>query len=153
MPVSLNLGTENQQRLLVAFRRTGLGDEALARFLGVDRTLIAHWRRGDREMPAEAVFLLIEFSGDKAGPLLDAVNESAAPTRAHGPVAAEAADVVRQGAEVTARLLVALADGSVDAGEASALLPDVERLADEVAELREGLAAACRPRAVERGAR
>jgi transcriptional regulator with XRE-family HTH domain len=39
-------------------------DEAFARHLGVDRTLLAHWRSGARPMPVEVLPLLADYTRD-----------------------------------------------------------------------------------------
>lgn len=71
-PVAPELGRvapallEDVRRRCRSFR-----DEAFARWLGVDRTLVAHWRSGARPMPVEVLPLLAEYTGDPEAALGD----------------------------------------------------------------------------------
>lgn len=141
----IDLGNQHQRGLLHAFLQTGVGDRELADLIGVEISNVRHWRRGDREMPREAMALLFEAAGRRAEPLFHYLADLAGVRvriergGACGDVAKEGTEAVAAAGRVTHELLARLADGQIDDADAEAMLPLADDLMAQATEFRAAL--------------
>jgi len=118
----------------------GCSDQELADYLGVDRSLVGHWRSGARPMPVEVLVSLAEYTGQPArllAPLL-----SRCGVQAVDPVAEP--DTDEQTATMAlishlagvASMAARMAPDGFDAGEWTELEPALEKAEDVIRGLR-----------------
>lgn len=124
VPEKLNMGVERQIEFFEVWKSTGVKDPELARFLGVDRSLVGHWRAGNREMPAEALLATLEHldENDRARPetvcrhLVELAGRRAniqSPV-ATGDLSKEVADVTDAFHELLRDYVLDASDGQID---------------------------------------
>lgn len=125
----------------IADRHDGITDADLARWCGVDRSLVGHWRSGERAMPVFALEKLLrrlpvpiaalEELAASAG--LRLVPLASQPAR---DLAGAGCDLSESAADLQRSLRHAVADGKVDGDEARELQRRLDELAAQVDALR-----------------
>lgn len=135
-------------------RLSGATDGELSDHLGVDRSLIGHWRSGARSMPVEALKPLARYTGrpgDALGPLLTRLGLQVVPDSSTG-AALSPMGLVRALSNLTTVAADAFADSELSPQERQALAVAVDEAEVQIRRLRACLVEEpARPREVSRG--
>ncbi len=127
-------------------------DDAFARWLGVDRSLVSHWRSGARLMPVEVLPLIAKYTGDPEAVYGDLLARAGARITldAEPSQPGDPRSRIREVRRDVGALLVSweratdpTSPGGEDLGESEAtlLLGDVEDLIEDLGHLRDALKA------------
>lgn len=134
MPAPLDFGTELQNLVMGAFRRTGASDESLVAYLkarigGGSKGLVSGWRNGGDIMPLDALDVVLEHAGQDAGHILNVLCErhgfravSETEATSDRPAALSRSDMLREVAEVLTVAAVGESDGRRDENDVDAEL-------------------------------
>lgn len=132
----------------VARRHPTFTDGAFARRLGVDRSLVVHWRAGSRPMPVEVLPHLAAYVRDPDAVYGDLLARADAHLVRDGAEAARPEEAIRQVRALVGRLLTDPWEEAVDEGpgggevapeEAAPLMDLVDQALEDLRTLRAGL--------------
>lgn len=127
----------------VARRCPAYRDNAFARWLGVDRSLVGHWRSGARPMPVEVLPHLARYCGDPEAVYGDLLARAGCAVAREDPDPDDPEAAISRVRLEVGRLLVSweegVLDGRLDPDEATALVDQLDTLRVEVSRLRAGL--------------